>query len=525
MKPTREQSNGLGWALVTPAVGVLLLMTIFPALYLLWASFRRFNLMTPDNAPFIGLEIYRNIATNGDIRYSMLVTILFVVAAVGIELALGLLLALMLAPKSRSNAAAATLLILPMAVTPVVSALVWRELFNPNYGWVNYYLRQIGIMHEPIAWLSNPQTSWFTVISLDVWQWTPFVALILMAGLQGIPPEPREAAAVDGAEGWRLFWDVTFPLLRPFVAIAVLLRTLEAFKTFGTIRVLTGGGPGISTEIINLTIYRTALQDFSVGAAASLGIAFLVFLSILVPQMLRILARNSDLVEAGGAKYSDSTHPRGAEPSRPLDLGAPGDGSSRLDGHDLDQTGRVCPDNPADLAVSADAATLRRRSAGSCCHPIRAVTAPQRDRGRWLNSVGAGARSVRGVRARATPFQRKTLSGVVDPLDHHVSARRGRDSGLHPGRAAAIDRSISDADRALCRLQSAARHLGPSQFDPANPRGDRRRRAGRRRLTHGDHQPYRAAPRRAGHRDGGDLEHASGMERVLVRAHLGAVAG
>jgi multiple sugar transport system permease protein len=119
-----------------------------------------------------------------------------------------------------------------------------------------------------------------------------------MAGLQGIPPEPREAAAVDGAEGWRLFWDVTFPLLRPFVAIAVLLRTLEAFKTFGTIRVLTGGGPGISTEIINLTIYRTALQDFSVGAAASLGIAFLVFLSILVPQMLRILARNSDLVEA-----------------------------------------------------------------------------------------------------------------------------------------------------------------------------------------------------------------------------------
>jgi multiple sugar transport system permease protein len=298
MKPTRDESNGLGWALVMPAVGVLLLLTIFPALYLLWASFRRFNLMTPDNAAFIGLENYRNIATNADIRHSMLVTILFVGAAVGIELILGLLLALILAPKSRSNAAAATLLILPMAVTPVVSALVWRELFNPNYGWVNYYLRQIGIMNEPIAWLSNPQTSWFTVISLDVWQWTPFVALILMAGLQGIPPEPREAAAVDGAEGWRLFWDVTFPLLRPFVAIAVLLRTLEAFKTFGTIRVLTGGGPGISTEIINLTIYRTALQDFSVGAAAALGIAFLVFLSILVPLMLRILARNSDLVGA-----------------------------------------------------------------------------------------------------------------------------------------------------------------------------------------------------------------------------------
>ena len=181
--------------------------------------------MMPDNAAFIGLENYRNIVTNADIRHSMLVTILFVVAAVGIELVLGLLLALMLAPKSRSNAAAATLLILPMAVTPVVSALVWRELFNPNYGWVNYYLRKIGIMDEPIAWLSNPQTSWFTIISLDVWQWTPFVALILMAGLRAsrrsrVRPPPSMARRAS-------FWDVTFPLLRPFVAIAVLLRTLE----------------------------------------------------------------------------------------------------------------------------------------------------------------------------------------------------------------------------------------------------------------------------------------------------------
>jgi multiple sugar transport system permease protein len=297
MTAPRDQQDTLGWALVAPAVAVLLALTIFPAAYLLWASFRRFNLMTPDNAVFIGLANYQNIVTNPAIRHSMLVTILFVVVAVGIEFVLGLLLALMLAPKSRANSAAATLLILPMAVTPVVSALVWRELFNPNYGWVNYYLRRVGIMGEPIAWLSHPDTAWFTVISLDVWQWTPFVALILMAGLQGIPPEPKEAAAVDGAQGWRLFWDVILPLLRPFVAIAVLLRTLEAFKTFGTIRVLTGGGPGISTEIINLTIYRTALQDFSVGAAASLGVAFLIFLSILVPQMLRVLARHSDLVE------------------------------------------------------------------------------------------------------------------------------------------------------------------------------------------------------------------------------------
>ena len=293
----RDQANRLGWGLVAPAVVVLLALTIFPAAYLVYASFRSYNLMTPEAATFVGLDNYRNIVADPDLRHSMLVTLLFVAVAVGIEFALGLGLALILARKSRENTIAATLLILPMAVTPVVSALVWRELLNPNYGWVDYYLRRIGLMHEPIAWLSQPVTAWIAVISLDVWQWTPFVALILMAGLQGIPPEPREAAAVDGATGWRLFRDVIFPLLRPFVAIAVLLRTLDAFKTFGTIDVLTGGGPGVSTEIINLTIYRTALQDFSVGAAAALGIAFLIVLSIIVPQMLRILARNSDLVE------------------------------------------------------------------------------------------------------------------------------------------------------------------------------------------------------------------------------------
>ncbi len=294
----KDADNRLGWALVAPAVAVLLALTIFPTAYLLYASFQRFNLMQPEAAQFVGLENYRNIVANADLRHSLWVTILFVVLAVSLEFVLGLGLALMLAQQSRANTIASTILILPLAVTPVVSALIWRELFNPNFGWVNYYLRRVGLMHEPVAWLSQPETAWFALISLDVWQWTPFVALILMAGLQGIPPEPKEAAAVDGAEGWRLFWDVVFPMLRPFAAIAILLRTLEAFKTFGTIRVLTGGGPGISTEIINLTIYRTALQDFSVGAAAALGISFLVFLSLVVPQMLRVLARNSDLVEA-----------------------------------------------------------------------------------------------------------------------------------------------------------------------------------------------------------------------------------
>jgi len=290
--------NRLGWLLVTPAMAVLLSMTIFPAGYLFYTSFRRYNLMDPGTGTFAGLENYRNIVYDAGIRHSLLLTVVFVVVAVGLEMLLGLLLALTLARKSRENAIASAILVLPMAVTPVVSALIWRELFNPNYGWIDYYLQRLHLINQPIDWLSTSSTAWITLISLDVWQWTPFVALILMAGLQGVPPEPKEAAAVDGAYGWRLFVDITLPLLRPFVAIAALLRVLEAFKTFGTIKVLTGGGPGTSTEIVNLTVYRTALVDFNVGAAAALGIAFLVFLSLIVPQMLKMMARNTDLVEA-----------------------------------------------------------------------------------------------------------------------------------------------------------------------------------------------------------------------------------
>ena len=292
-----KTANRTGWLLVAPALLVLLTMTIFPVIYLLDSSFYNFNLMNPDAARFVGLQNYRFIVTDPDVWHSILITLLFVVLAVSIEVLLGLLLAFALARQSVENSIASAVLILPMAVTPVVSALIWRELFNPNYGWIDYYLQQMGLIRAPIEWLSSPGTAWVTLLSLDVWQWTPFVALILMAGLQGISPEPKEAAAVDGARGWQLFWYITLPMLRPFIAIAVVLRALDAFKTFGTVKVLTGGGPGTSTEIINLTIYRVALQDFSVGAAAALGLFFLVLLSIIVPQLLNIMARNTDILE------------------------------------------------------------------------------------------------------------------------------------------------------------------------------------------------------------------------------------
>jgi multiple sugar transport system permease protein len=168
-----------------------------------------------------------------------------------------------------------------------------RELLNPNYGWIDYFMGQVGLPSQ-VDWLGNPSTAWIAIIGMDVWQWTPFVALILMAGLQALPREPIESAAIDGASAWQTFRHVTLPMLTPFVAIAMVLRVIQAVKTFDSFKVLTGGGPGVSTEVINLEIYRVALQSFRIGAAAAVAMLLLLLLTLLIPLLLRIVGRGAE---------------------------------------------------------------------------------------------------------------------------------------------------------------------------------------------------------------------------------------
>lgn len=286
-----------GRILMLPAILLLALMSIGPALYLFWSSLWNTNLLSPEKAQFVGLQNYIDVLTSPQTWNRFTITFVFVILAVSIELVLGLLLALLLDRPGIDIKVATSLLLLPMAVTPVVAALILRALLNPLYGWVDYYGMEWGLMDQPIEWLSQPLTAWIAVIGLDVWQWTSFVALILLAGLQGMDREPYEAAAIDGAGAWATFRRITLPMLVPFLVIAVLLRTIEAFKTFGTIQVLTNGGPNGSTEIVNLAIYRVALQNFQVGAGAALGIVFLVVVSVVASQLLRFMGRNTDLVE------------------------------------------------------------------------------------------------------------------------------------------------------------------------------------------------------------------------------------
>jgi multiple sugar transport system permease protein len=280
---------------MTPALALLLVTTIVPAVYVIWYSLRDKTLLGATDR-FVGLQNYENMVTNNAQWLGFARTAFFVLVAVALQMLLGMLLAVPLSAQSRSNNIAATLLLLPFAVTPVVSALIFKELLNPSTGWVNYYMGQVGLPSD-IEWLSNSGTAWLAIIGLDVWQWTPFVALILMAGLQSLPKEPSEAAAIDGANKWQIFRHISLPQIGPFIAIALVLRTIQAFKTFDSFALLTNGGPGTSTEIINLQVYRLALQSFRIGAASAVAIVFLILLSFLVPLLLRVAGRHADAEE------------------------------------------------------------------------------------------------------------------------------------------------------------------------------------------------------------------------------------
>ena len=293
-QPPRKnrRSSGVPWLYLAPALVLLLAMTIGPAIYILHTSLRNANILGGE-AEFVGLQNYESAIMNPGTRQAFILTVIFVIVVVSLQMALGLALALPLARQSLATRVAATLMLLPFAVTPAVAAMIFRQLVNPNYGWIPHYLEFLGAPPN-IDLLGNPATAWLVLIVVDVWQWTPFVALILMAGLNSLPLEPREAALVDGANSWQVFRFITLPCIIPFIAIALVLRTIQAFKTFDSFKILTGGGPGNSTEIVNLGIYRVGLQSFNIGLASAMAVLLLVFLLTIVPAMLKVISRLAD---------------------------------------------------------------------------------------------------------------------------------------------------------------------------------------------------------------------------------------
>lgn len=282
-------SRLLPYLLIAPAVAVLLALSIYPLLYSITVSLQQETAA----GTVWGLGNFARLLSDNFFLTAMAHTFVFAVAALTCEFLLGLGLALLLNGQVRGRRLFRAGLLVPMMLPPVVAGVVWRLLLNPNFGAINGTLKQIGIDTESLTWTASPTLAMLSVIAVDVWQWTPFVFLVLLAGLQAIPQEPYEAALIDGSTRWQTFWHVTLPLLRPAILIVLLLRTMDLLRVFDQIFILTEGGPGFATETISLYIYRTAFRFFDFGYAAAMSFVLLALTNVISVVYIRFLKHES----------------------------------------------------------------------------------------------------------------------------------------------------------------------------------------------------------------------------------------
>ena len=284
----------LAWVFVTPALATILLIAVFPLGWTLWESLHLHDLRLPWlGRPFVGLDNYAEILGDGRFWEAMAHTAFFTVVSVALELLLGLFLALAMNRAFRGRGLVRAAVLVPWAIPTVVAALLWRFLFDAQAGIVNSVLIDVGVLREPLVWFIHASTAWVPVILADVWKTTPFVALLLLAGLQNIDRSLYEAAAVDGASARSQLWHITLPLLKPAVLVVLIFRTLDAFRVFDLIYVLTGGGPGTSTEPIALYTFNTLLQNLRFGYGSALSV--IVFLVTFLLAVLYIKGLGVDL--------------------------------------------------------------------------------------------------------------------------------------------------------------------------------------------------------------------------------------
>lgn len=271
--------------LLTPALAVLLSLSIYPLIYSITISLQR---ETADGLKWT-LANFARLGSDSFFLTAMAHTFVYAAAALVLEFSIGLGLALLLNTQMRGRGFFRATLLVPMMLPTVVVGVVWRLMLNANFGAINGTLKEFGLNTESLTWTASPRLAFLSVIVVDVWQWTPFVFLVLLAGLQAIPQEPYEAALIDGSSRWQTFRHVTLPLLKPAILIALLLRTMDLLRVFDQIFILTEGGPGFATETISLYIYRTAFRFFDFGYAAAMSFVLLALTNVISTIYIRLL--------------------------------------------------------------------------------------------------------------------------------------------------------------------------------------------------------------------------------------------
>lgn len=263
----REQLTG--WLLVLPALLLLVLVFAYPIVRAFWLSVFTKNLGTQLQPVYSGLNNYVRMAGDGRFWESLENTTLFTAVSVLLELVLGMGIALVLNQSFKGRGVVRTIAILPWALPTALIALAWAWIFNDQYGVWNDILQRLRLINTGINWLGEPKLAMMALIAAEVWKTTPFISILLLAGLQSIPADLYEAYAIDGASPWQSFRRITLPLLMPQILLALLFRTAQAFGVFDLVAVMTGGGPGGTTEMVSLYVYATVMRylDFGYGAA------------------------------------------------------------------------------------------------------------------------------------------------------------------------------------------------------------------------------------------------------------------
>lgn len=280
------QEKYFRFLILSPALLIVAVLTIYPIFSVVYTSLYKYSYMQ-DTKTFVGFNNYVRLFSNKFFRISLANTFEYAILSTIAELILGFALALLFKEKFLGRKIVLPIVILPMLLSTMVVCATWKILYHYDYGLFNYLLGSLGI--GPIEWLTNTQIVMLSVVLVEIWQWTPFGFLLLLAGLQSIPPELYEAARVDGASRLGLFRYITLPLLRQQILLVILLRSIDTFRVFDKVYALTGGGPGNATETISFYIYREGFNYFHLDRAAAASVVMLLIVTAISAVYIRMI--------------------------------------------------------------------------------------------------------------------------------------------------------------------------------------------------------------------------------------------
>ncbi len=289
----RKRNRRIFLTFMVPAIVVLFCTTIYPMIYAGYLSFRSYDLaklFVP--RVFVGWANYREILSSSEFLHTLIVTFKLMAMTLSVQLVLGVGIALLVTQRLPGMAVARTLLLIPMMISPVIVGLVWLFLYFPELGYLNYFLGFLGI--DPIAWITSTDWALWAIAIADIWQWTPFVMMGTAAALTNLSPEPYEAAMIDGNSRLQVFWHITLPQLKPVLISLMFLRAIDAFKIYDIIFVLTKGGPGDTTEVLSMFIYRQSFTFWRMGVGAAASFVSLIIIVVLITLFFKSLSRDQN---------------------------------------------------------------------------------------------------------------------------------------------------------------------------------------------------------------------------------------